>query len=218
MEKVIAREGTTLTVDGKSQAARVSMAAGATSLLSLAALHVLSPEFDPSWRMVSEYALGRYEWVLALMFVSQAVSSIALFFAIKAQIRTVGGKIGLFFLLAAGLGLSLAAIFDWTNPLHGLAAMIGIPSQTIAALVLSVSLSRRQPGVFSRKPLLATASLVWISLIVMQILLFTGLARTGGQFGPDVLVGWPNRILVAAYCAWLLTAASQAGRLTGQKS
>ena len=212
MEKLLVRDGTVVATDGKSRAARVSFVAGVISLLSLAALHVLSPEFDPSWRMVSEYALGRYEWVLALMFVSQAVASVALFFAIRSHIRTVGGKIGLFFLLAAGLGLALAAVFDWTNPLHGLAALIGIPSQTVAALVLSVSLSRTQPRIFSKKPLLISSNLVWLSLVVMQVLLFTGLARTGGEFGPGVLVGWPNRILIAAYCAWLLTAASQAGR------
>jgi hypothetical membrane protein len=146
MEKLLVRDGTVVATDGKSRAARVSFAAGVTSLLSLAALHVLSPEFDPSWRMVSEYALGHYKWVLTLMFLTQAVGSVALFFAIRSHIRTVGGKIGLFFLLAAGLGLALAAVFDWTNPLHGLAALIGIPSQTIAALVLSVSLSRTQPG------------------------------------------------------------------------
>lgn len=218
MENVIVRDSTTLNTNRISQVARVSFVAGVTSLLSLAALHVLSPEFDPSWRMVSEYALGRYEWVLALMFVSQAVSSIALFFVLKSQIRTIGGKIGLFFLLAAGLGLTLAAIFDWSNPLHGLAAMIGIPSQAIASIVLSVSLSRRQPQVFSRKPLLITANLVWLSLVVMQVLLFTGLARTGGEFGPQVFIGWPNRILIVAYGAWLLTAALQASRRAEQKS
>lgn len=218
MEKVVAGEGASLNPIGIAQLARGSSVASLTALLSLAALHVLSPEFDPSWRMVSEYALGRHEWLLALMFVTQAVSSIALCFAIKSQIRTVGGKIGLFFLLAAGLGLTLAAIFDWTSPLHGLAALIGIPSQAIAALVLSVSLSRGQPRIFARKPLLLTAGLVWISLVGMQILLFSGLARTGGEFGPEVLVGWPNRILIVAYCAWLLTAAGQASRLAEQKS
>jgi hypothetical membrane protein len=212
MEKVIARDGTAQATDATTQVARAAFASGVISLLSLAALHVLSPEFDPSWRMVSEYALGQYKWVLTLMFVTQAVGSVALFFAIRSHIHTIGGKIGLFFLLTAGLGLALAAIFDWTSPMHGLAAMIGIPSQTIAALVLSVSLSRRQPRIFSKKPLLITSNLVWVSLVVMQVLLFTGLARTGGEFGPEVLVGWPNRILIAAYCAWLFTVASQAGR------
>lgn len=94
MEKVIARDITTQNIDRTSQVARISFVASVTSLLSLVALHVLSPEFDPSWRMVSEYALGSYSWVLALMFITQALSSFALFFAIKNQVRTVGGNIG----------------------------------------------------------------------------------------------------------------------------
>jgi len=40
-------------------AARVSFAAAATFVVLLAALHVLEPEFDPSWRFISEYELGR---------------------------------------------------------------------------------------------------------------------------------------------------------------
>lgn len=217
MNKVIASESTTLNTDATVVAARISAAASAVAVISLVALHVLSPEFNPSWQMVSEYALGNYSLVLALMFVAQALGSFALFFAIRTKVRTLGGKIGLFFLLAAGIGLTLAAVFDWTSPLHGLAALIGIPSQTIACIVLSVSLSRRHPRVFSRLPLLLTSNLVWISLVVMQVLLFTGLARTGGELGPEVLIGWPNRILIVAYCAWLLTAATQASGLNAQE-
>lgn len=48
-------------------AARFAIAAAAAALLLLASLHVLSPAFDPSWRMVSEYANGRHGWVLSLM-------------------------------------------------------------------------------------------------------------------------------------------------------
>jgi hypothetical protein len=56
-------------------AARLAIAAAAAALLLLASLHVLSPEFDPSWRMVSEYANGHYGWVLSLMFAAWGVSS-----------------------------------------------------------------------------------------------------------------------------------------------
>jgi hypothetical protein len=56
-------------------AAWLAMIMTAATILLLAALHVLSPEFDPSWRMVSEYALGHYGWVLSLMFLSWAISS-----------------------------------------------------------------------------------------------------------------------------------------------
>jgi hypothetical protein len=39
-------------------AAHLAFAAAIVTLLSLASLHLLSPEFDPSWRMVSEYVPG----------------------------------------------------------------------------------------------------------------------------------------------------------------
>ncbi len=56
-------------------AAILSLAASITTLVCLAALHVLSPEFDPSWRVVSEYALGGHRWALSLMFLAWATSS-----------------------------------------------------------------------------------------------------------------------------------------------
>ena len=215
MEKVISNNATTTKpVTAISQtAARLSFAAAAMSLVLLAALHVLSPELDPSWRMVSEYASGNYGWVLALMFLAWALSCVALFFAVKSQIQTIGGKIGLGFLLAAAVGLSMAAIFDVRHDLHGLAALIGIPSLPIAAMLISVSLVRNQAWSSARRWLLWTASLTWISLVLMNAAVFIGLSQSGGEFGPDVLAGWPNRFLVAAYCAWLITAAWRAGRL-----
>src|SRR5262245_65029552 len=86
-----------------------SLAASAGAILFLASLHVLSPELDPSWRVVSEYALGRYGWVLSFMFLSWAIGSWALVFGIRSQVRTLGGRIGLVFLLVAGAGEALAA-------------------------------------------------------------------------------------------------------------
>lgn len=53
-------------------AASVAFAGAASTILLLAALHVLSPEYDPRWRMLSEYANGHYGWVLSLLFVCWA--------------------------------------------------------------------------------------------------------------------------------------------------
>jgi hypothetical protein len=140
-------------------AARLSWAAVVMSLVLLAALHAVSQAFDPSWRMVSKYALGDYGWVLGLMFLSMAVSWLALLFAIKSQIRTIGGKIGLGFLLAAAVDLAIAAIFDMRHDLHGLAAMIGIPSLPIAAVLICRSLARNQAWSSTRRLFLWTAHL-----------------------------------------------------------
>jgi hypothetical protein len=38
-------------------------------------------------------------------------------------------------------------------------------------------------------------------------------SQSGGKFGPDVLVGWPNRIEIVAYSVWLMVAAWQAIRV-----
>lgn len=195
-------------------AARLSFAAAATSLALLAVLHVISPELDPSWRMVSEYALGEYGWVLALMFLSMAVSCVALFFAIKSQIRTIGGKIGLGFLLATAVGLAMAAMFDVKHDLHGLSAMIGIPSLPIAAMLISVSLVRNQVWSSARRLFLWTANLTWMSLVLMFATLLIGLSQSGGQFGPHVPIGWPNRLLMLAYGGWLMVVAWRAAQLS----
>ncbi len=140
-------------------AARLSFAAAATFLVLLAALHFIKPELDPSWRMVSEYEIGRYGGMMMLAFLSQAFSCTTLFVAIQSQIRTIGGKIGLAFLVVSALGMTIAAIFT-TDPitasqdeltthgnLHGLGALLGIPGFLIAATPPTTCpvLTRRDP-------------------------------------------------------------------------
>ncbi len=213
-------------------AARLAIAAAAATLLLLASLHVLSPEFDPSWRMVSEYADGQYGWVLSLMFAAWALSSWALAFAIRSQLRTIGGKIGLVFLVAAGVGEAMASVFDINHPLHGLAAAIGIPSLPIAAMSISVSLGRIQAWSVAKKALLWTANLTWVSLVLLAATFAVMIAtfiQSGAKVDPSAeitalppgvigWVGWTNRLLVIVYCAWVAAAASQAMRMRGRNS
>jgi hypothetical protein len=40
----------------------------ALSLLMLLLLHLLEPELDPAWRMISEYEIGRFGWLVRLAF------------------------------------------------------------------------------------------------------------------------------------------------------
>jgi hypothetical protein len=98
-------------------AARVSVTSATAFLALLALLHLVRPELDPSWRMVSEYAIGSYGWLMVLAFFSLSLSCLSSAVALRSQV---------------------------------------------------------------------------------------------GRFGPSVPVGWPNRLLVVAYCAWLI-----AGRAPG---
>jgi len=213
-------------------AARLAIAATAAVLLLLASLQVLSPEFDPSWRMVSEYANGQYGWVLSLMFITWAVSSWALAFAIWSQVGTRAGKIGLVFLIAAGIGEVMASVFDINHPLHGLAAMIGIGSLPVAALLISVSLGRTQAWAVAEKALLLTANLTWMSVLLLAAtfaILIVTYTQAGGDMtagaevtvlppGVIAFVGWANRLLIVVYCVWVMTVAWQAIKLRKQES
>jgi len=212
-------------------AAQLAIATAAAVILLLVSLHVLSQEFDPSWRMVSEYANGQYSWVLSLMFIAWAVSSWALVFAIWSQVRTTAGKIGLVFLIVAGIGEAMASVFDINHPLHDLASAFGILGLPIAALLISVSLGRTQAWSPAKKALLRTANLTWISVLLLiatfAILIFTFLQAGGDMTGevptelpPGVigLVGWTNRLLIVVYCVWVATVAWQALKLRRQES
>src|SRR5579864_7069462 len=93
-------------------AAWMAILATSAAIVFLAALHVLSPEFSPSWRMISEYAFGHYAWLLSLMFLSWGLGTWALVIAIWSQVHTRAGKVGMIFLIVAGLGEALASVFD----------------------------------------------------------------------------------------------------------
>jgi hypothetical protein len=200
-------------------AAVVALLATAVSCASLLLLHVFSPEFAPSWRMVSEYANGGFAWLLTLVFVSWAAASFALVVALLPLWSSTLGKFGLVFLVLAGIGQTMGALFDINHKLHGPAAMIGIPSLSIAAVILTIAMARRE-GVTA--PPLWSAHLPWISFALMLgafALFFSALKATGidmsGQTEPlkelpagvSGYVGWANRLLFAATYLWVTLAA-----------
>ncbi|WP_425144951.1 DUF998 domain-containing protein [Deinococcus sp.] len=189
---------------------RLTIAASGLGLSALAALHLLSPEFNPTWRMVSEYALGHHRWLLSVMFVSMAASSLALGWTLRPHLTARAGRIGLVILFISALGQALAAVFDVSQPLHGLAALLGIPTFPVAALLITRSLTKGTASSGAKQALWGAAHLTWISLILMVLMMVTGLAHSGGQMGPGVLIGLPNRLLLVANAVWLILAARQA--------
>ncbi len=197
------------------------LATGATMSL-LVSLHALSPEFSPSWRMISEYAFGHYAWVLSFMFLSWGIGSWALVVAIWSQVHTKAGMVGLWFLMIAGAGEAMASVFDITHPIgHGIAGLLGVIGFPIAALLLSVALGHNQTWSTARRPLLWIGNLSWISVALLAAtlaILTMQMARiTGGHLPthapkslpPGVLAldGWADRLIVLSNCAWVLVAA-----------
>ena len=55
-----------------------SLGASTLAVGLIVLLHVLEPEFDPSWRMLSEYSLGRYGALMRVAFLAIGTSVIAI--------------------------------------------------------------------------------------------------------------------------------------------
>lgn len=198
------------------QAAWLAMAATAVSGVALILLHVVSPEFSPSWRMVSEYANGRAPWLLSVVFFAWAAASFALVFALWPLSASTLGKAGLAFLVLAGIGQVMGGVFDINHKLHGPAAMIGIPSLCIAAVLVTMAMAGRAD---ITAPPLWTAHLPWISfaLMIATLMLFFGALKAAGiemsgqseplkvlPEGVSGYVGWANRLLFAASYLWVV--------------
>ena len=194
------------------------------TILALASLHVLSPELDPSWRMVSEYANGRYGWVLAGFFLLWAASTWCLAYAVWPISDNWLSKTGLVLLIAAGIGEAMAAAFDINHPLHMVAAIIGMNSLPVAAILLGIGLGRS--GYWGRlRTLMRTLS--WLPLLSVLIMagamlhFFSSLSDAGVTLSPEskpltqlplgitAYGGWANRLLIVAYCVWAIATALQ---------
>lgn len=192
---------------------------GAISLLSLLALHFLSPEFQPSWRMISEYALGKYKWLLTLFFVTWGIASMLLAIGLWHEMQSNWAKFGLVLVFMSGIGALMGGIFDMKHKLHGLSFGIGVPTLPIGALLVAYHMTDLPDWAFAKTIILSSTHSLWISLVLMGLTLgkFMGdYKKTGLPMGPDIeppktlpvgvlgIHGYFNRLLVVCYIGWII--------------
>jgi hypothetical protein len=187
-----------------------ALGASALAVGLIVLLHVLEPEFDPSWRMLSEYALGRYGVLMRVAFFAMGTSVIAVALALW---RVAGPwSLGLILVAIGPLG----AVFVETDPITTPRAHLSRRSNIHAALgslfilgfplaaTVAVIGAAGDPAV---GPLLAWASVTpWITLAWF---LSTNVrhAHPDAAGGRDVRIGWPNRVSILAYLSWVALAA-----------
>jgi len=99
-------------------------------------------------------------------------------------------------------------------------------------MLISTSLRRTEAWSVAKKSLLWSAHLTWISVVLMGItfaILIATFTQAGGDMtstevpttlpdGVIALVGWANRFLIVAYCAWVITVAWLASKVRRQES
>ena len=202
--------------------ANSTMVLGAVSMLSLLILHIVSNEFKPNFRMVSEYALGKHKWLLSLFFFCWGLCSICSGLVLWDVVTTNWAKFGVVLLFVTGIGAIMGGLFDVQHKLHGLSFAIGVPFLPIGALLITYHLLKKSEWQAYSSPLLLSSHAIWISLVLMGIsmfLLFSSLKSSGIAYGPDSppfttlpkgvigFNGWANRLLVLCYITYpVLTA------------
>lgn len=205
--------------------ARIALGAGATGLLLLLSLHFAKPELAPSWHMVSEYAIGPHGWLMTACFATLAIGCAALLVALLPHTHSLPGWIGIAFLLATVAGYTLAGLFP-TDPisvspenassaarLHALSFAIGVPSFVLASQLISYALIGDGRWDDVRLVAYGFAHVNWLALGAMVAIIVVMLPKAGG-FGPDVLIGWPNRLMFITYFGWLMATAWPLARPT----
>lgn len=198
---------------------------GVVSLLSLLILHFVSSEFKPSFRMVSEYALGKHKWLLTTFFICWGLCSITSGFMLWGVVTSGWAKFGVLLLFVTGLGAIMGGLFDVKHRLHGLAFGIGVPFLPVGALLISYHLSQKAVWQSHSSVLLISGHAVWISLVAMGLtmfLLFSSAKSAGIAMGPDSppwtelpkgvigINGWANRLLVLCYLLYPMILAKMA--------
>lgn len=198
--------------------ARIAWWGGSLFILLLSLLHMIKPELDPSWHPISEYALGNFGWVMTLAFFAWGIGMLATVLTLRPQVKTRVGRIGLVCLAIGALGPILAGIFPTdpittsmeamttTGMIHGMGAVLG-DGIAIGGAMIAFSLSRNnlawQPV---RGWLLLATVVVWVIFVWLTVLMMTVLPQHSGMLGPEVMIGWPNRLLVVAYALWSMVA------------
>ncbi len=191
-------------------AAVYSLGAIALSVGLVVLLHYLEPEFDPSWRMLSEYSLGRYGVLMRVAFIAGGTSVIAVAVALAGSawpwdlvlVLVAIGPIGAAFIDTDLVTTPRAEMSRRSNVHAALGSLfiLGFPAAATATGIAAAG----DPAV---GPVLAWASAApWIALAW-----FLGstirYAQPDAVASPLVRVGWPNRVSMVVYLGWVALAA-----------
>jgi Protein of unknown function (DUF998) len=188
-------------------------------VVAVLALHLLQPELSPLYYAVSYYVHGAQGWLftagLLLWGIGSAALLLGLLRATRIRNRFRIGDAGLLALAVWSAGILATGLFSadppgqWDKPLsttalvHENAARVSFIALPIAAFLLSHGLRRAPDWRQIAGVLYLFAVLILVSLIVFFVSLFP----LSDTFSPPILFGLTERMLLAAYAAWLCAAA-----------
>ena len=208
-------------------AAGVALVANGVFVVLLFALHGLKADLDPSWHFLSEYAIGRWGWLMQGAFLTLAGANLGTFAAIRPWLGTTAGKIGSALFLAGTCGTVLAGLCV-TDPintppeaqtlsgmLHNIGGGLGLLG-FIGTLIFSARLLRDPAWRAARLAVGIATTLLVLGFLFSFVSIATLTTQANGVFSPETPSGWPNRVGILSGCAWLAIVAWQSRQIGTQ--
>jgi hypothetical protein len=191
-------------------------------VVAVMVLHLLQPERSPLNEAVSFYVHGAQGWLFTAGLLAWGGGSAALLLGLARTVRIRAGIAGLLGLAVWSAGVLTSGLFSADPPIqmynspsavgliHENAARVSFIALPIAALLLSHGLRRAPQWRRTAGVLYLFAVMIVVSLIVF----FASLLPISDSLRPPILFGITERLLLAAYAAWLCAAAIGLLRLT----
>jgi hypothetical membrane protein len=186
----------------------IAIYASSLALVLFLLLHIIMPEYDPSWRFVSEYANGQFGFIMRFTFLLFSLATLATALLVNRIAVSKLGKSASILFFISSLGLTLAAIFNQdpvtstavttTGNLHGFAAMLGIPTFCIGAILAGLWLNKQK----THKTFVLISFLPLASFLSMGIYLSSSVLP--GGFAEGQITGLLNRLFILAQIGWTI--------------
>ena len=208
---------------------KLSILMAVTYQVLLIILIFLRPDIHPYSNTISEWAIGKFGWLMQIAFFCSALSYLFLFLSLKRDVDGTWGKIGLLLLFICFIGTIGVGAFvtdpyppDFTiattliHTISGALAMVLLP---FAALFINRSLMRNEHWKAAKNILKWTAFLPLLAFIgfIAHFNLFV--APLGeNAVGENVPIGYPPRIMFLVYHIWLIILAVSILKLNKSKT
>jgi hypothetical protein len=198
-------------VTTQTLAATYSVAAVLVAVFLVVVLHRVEPEYDPSWRMLSEYSLGRYGVLMRVAFLAGGSAVVASAVALSGA--AFPASVALVIVALGPLGAAFVDTDPITTPLADRSRRNNIHTALGSLFILGFPLAATVTGVAAGRepsigPVLAWASIApWLALAW-----FLGAtvrySRQHSEASAEVQIGWPNRVSMLVYLGWVVVVAA----------
>jgi Protein of unknown function (DUF998) len=174
----------------------------AYAAIALLMLHLLRPDYVPATNFISNYAVGRYGWIMTTWFLATSCGLAMLAMGLyRDGLRSIAACLGLFLLVIASIGLVVSAIFPTDVPgapstrsgdIHDMSFLVNVGSIFIATVLLSAGFSDHPTWRSFRRTAWMLTALILLGFAVQFLTLHKGMPY-----------GLANRFFVIVLFTWL---------------